>query len=130
MKQPSVRRWRLYQGHFGAPSAKPTDILLIHPPDNYREVLDSFKSRQWLPKEASIGRTDQGVFKTQRLKEYPVPLCRALAQLSFLHAMARGHDDSCQDPSPKMGEMLSSLRSEVGEGSLGPDYCATAVQKA
>ena len=72
----------------------------------------------------------QGVFKTQRLNKYPVPLCRALAQLSFVHAMARGHDVLCQDPSPKMGEMLSSLRSEVGEGSLGPDYCATAVQKA
>ena len=130
MKQPSVRRWRLYQGHFGAPSAKPTDMLLIHPPDNYREVVDAFQTRQWLPKEASIGRTDQGVFKTQRLKEYPVPLCRALAQLSFVHAMARGHDDLCQDPSPKMGEMLFSLRSEVGEGNLGPDYCAAAVQHA
>lgn len=131
MQQPAVKRWRFFQGHYGAPSPKPTDILLVHPPDNYLEILEGFKSRQWLPKEVSIGRTAQGAYKTQRLKEYPVPLCRALAQLSFVHAMARGHDSECQDPSPKMGETLRLLRSEVGEGALGPDFCApAAVQRA
>lgn len=128
MMQPTVKRWRFYQGHYGAPSPKPTDILLIHPPDNHRQVLESFRSQQWLPKEISIGRTAQGDFKTQRLKEYPIPLCQALAQLSFTHAMMRGHDISCCDPSPKMGDMLQALRSEVGEGRLGPDFCADAVQ--
>ena len=128
IQQPGVVKWRLFQGHFGSPSPKPTDLLLVHPPDNFRELLERCKSTQQLPKETSIGCTDGGVFKTQRLKEYPVPLCRALALLSFTHGMTRGHSMDCCEPSPNMGDMLRSLRSEVGEGSLGPDFCANAAQ--
>ena len=126
--QPGVVRWRLFQGHFGSPSPKPTDLMLVHPPDNYRELLEMCKSTPWLPKETSIGCTDGGVFKTQRLKEYPVPLCRAFALLSFTHGMTRGHSVDCSEPSPNMGDMLRSLRSEVGEGMLGPDFCADAAR--
>ena len=130
MMQSKVCRWRIFQGRFGAPSPKPTDLLLIHPPDNFREILESFQTSQRLPTETSIGRNEKGVFKTQRLKEYPVPLCRALAQLSFVHGMTRGHSMESCEPSPKMGDMLTALRSEIGEGQLGPDFCAPAAQVA
>ena len=129
-KQVTVRRWRIFQGHYGAPSPKPTDLMLVHPPGNFREILETHKSTSVLPTEASIGCTAKGAFRTGRLKEYPAALCRALAQMSFAHAMARGHDRECCDPSPKMGDMLESLRSVVGEGQIGPDFCAAAVQKA
>ena len=126
-QQATVCRWRIFQGHYGAPSPKPTDLMFVHPPGNFREILETHKSTMVLPKEASIGCTAQGAFRTGRLKEYPDALCRALAQLSFAHAMARGHDRERCDPPPKTGGMLESLRSEVGEGQLGPDFCAAAV---
>jgi hypothetical protein len=68
---------RLLQGLFGAPSAKPTTLLVT--------------SR--LPQGASIGKDKSGKFKTSPLKEYPPGFCRAIAQ-AFLHDMCTEEFDA------------------------------------
>ena len=78
MQAPGVRRHRLAQGLYGAPSMKPTDILVINMPELPR-AFSEWRLRTDTPKGASIGLTTDGVWKTGILKEYPPAMCLALA---------------------------------------------------
>ena len=39
MRQQQILKTTIYQGFYGAKSPKPTDLLLVHPPGDYQEIL-------------------------------------------------------------------------------------------
>ena len=75
---PGVTRRRLAQGLFGAPSPKPTDLLVINLPALALE-LRKWMTRPELPKGKAIGLDQDGHWRTGFLKEYPPAFCGALA---------------------------------------------------
>ena len=75
---PGVERRRLAQGLFGAPSPKPTDLMVINLPDLPIE-LRSWMTRSELPRGRAIGLDKDGMWQTGYLKEYPPAFCGAMA---------------------------------------------------
>lgn len=75
---PGVTRRRVAQGLFGAPSPKPTDLMVINLPDLPLE-LRRWMTRTELPKGKAIGLNKEGKWQTGFLKEYPPAFCGALA---------------------------------------------------
>ena len=66
------------QGLLGAPSPKPTRLLVLNLP----ELLTSLRCHHLMkdpPKRSSIGKHCDGTWKTAYLKEYPPAMSRALA---------------------------------------------------
>ena len=78
LQLPNIRLLHLAQGLFGAPSAKPTTLLVLGMPGLEMEFHSNRVTRE-LPKGASVGKDHLGQFHTAPLKEYPPSMCRALA---------------------------------------------------
>ena len=77
MRFEGCQRLRIQQGQYGAPSCKPTDLLIAHA-DAAEQTLCSGRITR-VPMTTSIGKDESGCWKTSKLKEYPGALCRALA---------------------------------------------------
>ena len=75
---PNVRLLHLAQGLFGAPSAKPTTLLVLGMPTLEAE-LHAHRVTTELPHGLSVGKDDLGQFKTAPLKEYPPAMCKGIA---------------------------------------------------
>ena len=78
MDLPNVRLLHLAQGLFGAPSAKPTTLLVLGMPTLEAE-LHAQRVTTELPHGLSVGKDDFGQFKTAPLKEYPPAMCKGIA---------------------------------------------------
>lgn len=85
LKLPGTTSIRLFQGHFGSESAKPTDLVTVNL-HGLDEVLQQHRIRSAVPTAQSIGKDESGGFRTSKLKEYPPAMCRALA-CSFCEAL-------------------------------------------
>ncbi len=81
MRQQQILKTTIYQGFYGAKSPKPTDLLLIHPPEDYQEILMRHRICEQLPVQTSIGLNKDGSFQTAELKTYPKAMCDALASM-------------------------------------------------
>ena len=68
----------LSQGLWGAPSKKPTSLLLLNMPEMVG-ALREWQVTKEVPRGTSIGLTKEGVWATCALKEYPPALCAGLA---------------------------------------------------
>ena len=68
----------LAQGLWGAPSRKPTGLMLLNLSELPKE-LRAWQISKDIPKATAIGLTDDGVWATSYLKEYPPALCAGLA---------------------------------------------------
>lgn len=99
LRYPGAREHRVQQGHFGAPSSKPTRLLAV----NLHTLERSLKGWQLTSCTASattVGKSSQGTYNTAPLKEYPPSMCAGLAQAFFrafdkpCHADATGVDSS------------------------------------
>ena len=79
---PRTKLLSFAQGLLGAPSAKPTTLLVI---GLCGLEADSSGGRITadLPMGTSVGRDAAGHYRTAPLKEYPPALCRAMAQAFF-----------------------------------------------
>ena len=118
---PGVWKTRVFQGHFGAESAKPTDLLTINLP-TFEKRLDECRLYRTAPKAASIGRDDQGVFRTSRLKEYPPAFNLAIAR-SFCDSL-NSHvpvDNNVVLPA-EFAEVCRKLTLTCYGSEIGPDY--------
>ena len=89
---PGMQHLNMAQSLLGAPSPKPTGLLVLNLPS-----LPSWLVR-WavcpdLPKGRSIGTDETGVYRTAELKEYPPAMCAAMAHaftdatLTAIHAV-------------------------------------------
>ena len=84
---PGVEVLRVLQGHFGAPSPKPTHLLSLNLP-NLPEALSACAVCEQPPKRSAIGLQSDGQWATAKLKEYPPALCFAFAKCFFTHLRA------------------------------------------
>ena len=80
---PNLRLVHLAQGLFGAPSAKPTTLLVLGMTSLEMALYKQMLAKT-LPTGASVGRDQDGQFRTAPLKEYPPALCKALAESLML----------------------------------------------
>ena len=81
---PGVEVLRISQGHFGARTPKPTNLLSLNLP-GLKVELTKHSVCDSLPRRAAIGRQQDGSWATSQLKEYPPALCFALASCFFHH---------------------------------------------
>ena len=70
MTWPEFAFLTLSQGLWGAPSMKPTGLLLLNAPEMLRE-LRSWQIAKDVPHQTAIGLTSDGFWATSFLKEYP-----------------------------------------------------------
>lgn len=117
------------QFRFGSPGVKPTTFLYGGMP-RLPQVMRRYENHQ-IPKPSTplIGRTAAGTFHTSAAKEYPGPLCEAIAAciVDQLSASTSSHGVAAPERlSPHMDEFLNLLHmacSNIDEGrSFLPDY--------
>ena len=120
-----VTKCTIRQGQYGAPSPKPTTLLFVGP-KNPAKSLKHFEAEE-CSKGVSIGLESGGrVFQTAKLKEYPGPLCAALARA--LQDWIAEHDPSTvTDLENPVTEALDHLevfkqKLDVQTELMGPDY--------
>ena len=94
LRLPNMRLIHLAQGLFGAPSAKPTTLLVLGMRSLEKE-LNIQRVAANLPTGTSVGKSESGQFLMAPLKEYPPSMCRAIAQALFLDVTSTECDDSC-----------------------------------
>ena len=125
LRFPRCRLIDLFQGHFGGLSPKPTTFLTANC-DELEEILIKGCTTP-LPKGGCIGRDATGAWKTNKLKEYPPDLCKALA-IAFCAAQPLTETSS---PLPEwFEEAIRSLRAEFDESApRGPDFCRVERQE-
>ena len=120
IQAPGVCRHRLAQGLYGAPSTKPTDLLVINMP-MLPAAFREWRLRADAPKGASIGLSAEGVWKTGILKEYPPAMCKALAT-----AFRRAIDELCvattTEPLASDLARWSSMHCTMYSANLGQDF--------
>ena len=81
---PNVHLARIFQGHYGAKSPKPTNLMICAGPDfPVTEILEGLRSSDSLPQQLEMGwNAESKEYSTASLKSYPPDLCRALAGLT------------------------------------------------
>lgn len=118
------RRILVWQGFFGSRSPKPTEFLVTHAPGSAERIFSANQIRSDLPKEVSVGRNQDGQFKTASLKEYPSALSHSLWEVVVAHLQNRGFSavpQNCpEDVLAKFGKLHALLDYDVQE--MGPDY--------
>lgn len=118
---PGFQLLTIHQGRFGAPSAKPTGLMLLNMPNAAQDLSAWWISQPPYP-EVSIGRSQDGSFRTCKLKEYPPALCAGLST-AFTRAIevAPLRTDGCVPPAfiTRCKEMKCSYTAFIGR-----DYVA------
>lgn len=76
---PGVERVRFAQGLLGAKTVKATELLCVNLPSIIAS-LHANRVQQELPKGQSVGKDEQGNWKTSSLKEYAPALCKAISE--------------------------------------------------
>eukprot|EP00438_Fugacium_kawagutii_P034775 Skav236239 [mRNA] locus=scaffold829:211005:216797:+ [translate_table: standard] len=115
---PEVQIVRLQQGFFGAPSPKPTNLLLLNLPKGDVHLWDQ-RSCLIPPNAVSIGKSESGQYRTSPLKEYPPALCKALADMLCVQAEQVGN--GCAEPTPSFWSTVAPMRAAFGR-TIGADY--------
>ena len=110
----------IYQGLYGAVSAKPTRLAFTPQQPSLARTMRSFQTTDTLPKQSSIGLNTSGEFKTSQLKEYPPALNRALtAVFERWHANVQ-LSEPIAFPAD-LRELLAQFEVSA-ETCMGPDY--------
>lgn len=115
---PRHQRVRVFQGYFGAPTPKPTDLWCLGL-SNIQSHLAANRIAWSLPNARAIGKNAQGSWCTTVLKEYPPALCRA-----FGHCLADTMVQYSVDSSAQVPRELWERCSSMTEFSLyvGPHF--------
>ena len=114
-------RLRFSQGLMGAPTPKPTDLLLVNMPCVLQH-LHEHRVRVELPRDRALGRDERGHWRTAILKEYPPSLCKALA-VSFLHCIHECPvDDSGSLPPPHFISTCAAMECTEYGTEFGHDF--------
>ena len=122
LRHPGCQMVHLFQGLFGAASAKPTQFLLANALDGAFDYLHLYQTSVVLPQYASIGKTAEGTWKTMSLKAYPPALCRAIVSLAEASLARSPWREPPNDPAwfhAAIENLCCSFNYEVG---MGPDF--------
>lgn len=79
-EHPHVETCRFAQGLMGAPTPKPTQLLLLNLPCMIL-FLHQWRVCKELPRNSAIGLDEKGSWRTAPLKEYPPAMCGAVAEV-------------------------------------------------
>ena len=120
LQAPGVQRHRLCQGLFGAPSAKPTELLTINLP-RLPLHLQAWMTRSENPRGQAIGLTEDGFWRTGYLKEYPPAMCGALADAFRTRLDSIGATTGVE-PSEADKALWRSLTVTAYSSHMGADY--------
>lgn len=113
---------RFGQGLLGAPSPKPTRLLVLNLPE-LRSTLRSHHLSKDPPKRSSIGRQQDGTWKTAYLKEYPPAMSRALA-VEF-NRWFLGQATDCSLPGDHaFVTRCRQMNAQVFTGQIGRDFAS------
>eukprot|EP00438_Fugacium_kawagutii_P008179 Skav214673 [mRNA] locus=scaffold923:519115:521790:- [translate_table: standard] len=120
LQLPELRRSSIRQGLFGAPSSKPTCLVHLAMP-HFEELMATWQLCDVVPTAVSIGRQQDGTYRTSRLKEYPPALCRGIAWSLCTH-IGLFRTESMAIPN-SFKDRCSAMQAEYGE-FLGADFAA------
>ena len=110
----------LAQGLWGAPSKKPTGLLLLNMKGMVQE-LRAWQIAKEVPRAAAIGLTRDGVWATTYLKEYPPALCAGLAHGFCKTLQQHAVDESVVTKSDFVKRAHSMIVQNYGDFT-GPDF--------
>ena len=120
---PGMTTFSISQGLLGAPTPKPTKLLVLNMTGLMGELRKHHLSPD-LPRRAAIGVDESGAWRTSVLKEYPPAMSRALAA-SFVHCLNR----STFDPEVKEDEVFVQtcrrLNVTTYGACMGSDFART-----
>lgn len=119
LRYPGVREHRLQQGHFGAPSPKPTRLLTV----NLHALEQSLAAWMLTSRTASattVGKSTQGTFHTAPLKEYPPSMRAGLAQ-AFYRAFDRPCHAQAVEADPTFLQLCADLTQSCRGAFIGDD---------
>ena len=122
MRFPNCVNVHLFQGLFGAPSAKPTQFLIANGIDGADDYLHQFQTSVVLPATTSIGRTANGEWRTMRLKTCPPALCKAIVGLTEVSLAKQKWQHATQSPDWFHAEIVSLCRQFNYDVGIGPDF--------
>ena len=117
LQLPGLRLVHLSQGLFGAPSPKPTTLLVLrlHSLEKYlHEGMPCTK----LIYGATTGRDTKGNFNTAPLKEYPPGFCKAMAH-SFNHEFCTDCTSMEYSARPDLPSSFSKLCAQMRDHDFG-----------
>ncbi|CAL1149915.1 unnamed protein product [Cladocopium goreaui] len=114
------RSLKISQGHFGARTPKPTNLLSLNLP-GLKEELNQHSVCDNLPKRAAIGRQHDGSWATSQLKEYPPALCFALASC-FFHHIVKVPVAARTEPADHFLDLCQSLLVQSFSEHIGRDF--------
>ena len=95
LQMPGMSTFSFSQGLLGAPTPKPTRLLVLNMCDLMGELRRHHLCRD-LPARAAIGRDEDGAWQTSKLKEYPPAMSRALASSFVKTLSARQFGETAQ----------------------------------
>lgn len=122
LRYPGVRLHHLQQGHYGAPSPKPTSLLTVNL-HAMESSLAAWKLTQQAPLSTSVGQTAAGAFRTAPLKEYPPSFCASLAQ-AFFCAFNKPNHAEALEADPLFFQLCSDLTQTCRGSYIGADTAA------
>ena len=121
LQLPEVQLIKAYQGHYGAPSGKPTELFALRMPSLARHLREGTLTVK-NPGGVSLGVNNMGNFKTTRLKEYPPGLCRVFAR-AILDSVDRvGVDSAAREPSDSFLRICKDLEATLYSATMGHDF--------
>ena len=120
---PSAKQHLVYQGFFGAKSAKPT-VFFVSQLDHFEEVLSRWKDpnanpAQWIQ---LVGKDQEGAWKTAQAKAYPPRLNAALVEAVFLKAQKNFEVRVDPDDSFLRAVRLVQIAQETSGNEMGADF--------
>ena len=117
---PRMRLISLSQGLFGAPSPKPTSLLVLGLATLEMDLHRHRLSGQ-LPQGCSIGKDSSGNYRTAPLKEYPPAFCQAVAAGLCKDLTSMDCSDFCRDPPPEFLSRCKGMKDVTFDGRIGHD---------
>lgn len=121
---PGVSKCRFAQGMLGAPTPKPTDLLLVNL-DTMILHLHRHRVRSDLPHARAIGCDAKGHWRTSVLKEYPPALCHAMAQALFQCLEECPIDSLALEPPQDFRIVCSHMECTDFSNCIGRDYAGS-----
>jgi len=118
LQLPNVRLVHLAQGLFGAPSAKPTTLMVLGM-STLEKFLHENRVTREIPNGASVGKDQYGQFKTSPLKEYPPALCKAIAEALCMDIVSTKCDDT--EVPADLVERCKAMTCQFFGTYIGPD---------
>lgn len=123
LRYPGVRQHVLQQGHYGAPSPKPTCLMTVNL-HGMESSLAAWKLTQRAPLSSSVGKAADGTFRTSPLKEYPPSMCASVAQ-AFFCAFDQPISTEASEVDETFFRLCAELTQTCRGAHIGADTAAT-----